>query len=485
MALYALPMWFALLIFLLRLLILLKKDRKVEPPSPPKLPILGNLHQLSTFSHRSLRDLSNKYGPVMLLHLGRLPRVVISSAEAARMVLKDHDLHCCSRPSLVSLGRLSYNYLDISLSPYGDYWRELRKLCVVELFSVKRCNRIDSFARKSIIFRMAFGKTFQGGGFNNSNDDGIAEMVREGMAVLGSFSASEYLPYVGWIVDRLTGLNGRIERIFHKLDGFFEQVIDDHLNHQPTRNGDREDIVDVLLRAQKDGIEFGEAPLTKNSIKAVIMDLFLAGIDTNAATVNWAMAELARKPRVMKKAQDEVRTFAGKNGIVNEDVIDQLQYLMMVVKETLRLHPPATLLLPRETMSHFRIDDYDIHTKTLILVNVWAIGRDPKYWKNAENFFPERFSDSSIDFRGQHYEFLPFGGGRRSCPGMNLATKIVELALANLLHCFDWEIPFGMEGELDIDMEEAAGPSVTVCKKTALRLVPVDRVQRPPEHRIK
>lgn len=210
----------------------------------------------------------------------------------------------------------------------------------------------------------------------------------------------------------------------------------------------------------------------------VYQDIFLAGVDTSAATVNWAMAELARNPRAMKKAQEEVRTYAGKSGIVTEDVIDHLQYLKMVVKETLRLHPSAALLLPRETMNHFRINGYDIQPKTLIQINVWAIGRDPRYWKNAEDFFPERFSDSSIDFRGQHYEFLPFGGGRRSCPGMALATRMVELALANLLHCFDWKVPFGQEGKVDIDTEEAAGPSLTISKKTPLHLVPVNKAQR-------
>ncbi|XVF02588.1 hypothetical protein REPUB_Repub04eG0187600 [Reevesia pubescens] len=502
----ALYMWFALLLSLLPLL-LLKKDRKFVPPSPPKLPILGNLHQLGALPHRSLRDLSNKYGPVMLLHLGRLPTAAISSAEAARMVLRNHDLDCCTRPSLVALGRLSYNYLDISFSPYGHYWRQMRKLCVVELFSAKRvesyrfireeeiASLINSISVQSsispltpvnlteklfsftasIVVRMAFGKTLQGSGFNTINNR-IEEMVREAEVVLGSFSASEYFPYVGWIVDRLTGLHGKVERIFHKLDGFFEQVIDDHLNPELTRNDYHEDIIDVLLRIQRDEIEFGEAPLTKDRVKAVIMDLFLAGVDTNASTVNWAMAELARNPRVMKKAQDEVRTFAGKNGIVTEEDIDQLLYLKMVVKETLRLHPPVALLLPRETMSHFRINGYDIQPKTLIQVNVWAICRDPMFWKNAEDFFPERLSNSSIDFTGQHYEFLPFGSGRRSCPGINLATRIVELALANLLHSFDWEIPFAMKGK-DIDMEEAAGPSLTITKKTALHLVPVDKVR--------
>ncbi|EOY00691.1 Cytochrome P450, family 71, subfamily B, polypeptide 10, putative [Theobroma cacao] len=329
---------------------------------------------------------------------------------------------------------------------------------------------------------MAFGTSFQKSAFHDN--DRLEEMLREAMVVLGSFFASEYFPYVGWIVDRLTGLHGRLERVFHKLDGLFEQVIDAHLNPGRQRHDEFEYIVDVLLRIQVDKIEFGEGPLTKDGIKAVIMDLFLAGADTSAATVNWAMAELARNPRVTKKAQDEVRTFAGKNGIVTEDEIVRLQYLKMVVKETLRLHPPAALLLPRETTSHFRINGYDILPKTLIQINVWAISRDPRYWKNAEEFFPERFSDSSIDFKGQHCEFLPFGGGRRSCPGMYLATRTVELALANLLHCFDWKLPFGMKGK-DIDMEEAAGPSLTISKKTALHLVPVDRVPRSLEDHMK
>ncbi|KAK4841851.1 hypothetical protein QYF36_011521 [Acer negundo] len=231
-----------------------------------------------------------------------------------------------------------------------------------------------------------------------------------------------------------------------------------------------------MLKLVKDQTKSDQAWLTKDNIKAVLLNIFLGGVDTSAITVVWAMAELARNPRLMKKAQDEIRNCIGKKGRVTEDDIDQLPYLKMIIKEILRLHPPAPLLLARETISHFKVDGYDINPKTLIQVNVWAIGRDPKYWKNPEEFYPERFMDNSIDYKGQNFEFLPFGSGRRICPGINLGLITSELALANLLYCFDWKLPNGMKEE-DINMEEAAGVSLTLSKKTALYLVPVDYLQ--------
>ncbi|XWS34696.1 hypothetical protein CRYUN_Cryun21dG0059900 [Craigia yunnanensis] len=474
-----------------------KKELKRVPPSPPKLPILGNLHQLGAPPHSSLCKLSRKYGPVLLLHLGRKPVVIISSTEAAREVLKVNDLACCSRPPIAGAGRLTYNYLDVVFSPYGEYWREIRKICVLELFSVKRvksfrfvreeevASLMDSISQSSssatpinvteklfsltgsILFRTAFGKWVQGSDFDRTK---FYELVHDAETVLGSFSADEYFPGVGWILDRINGHNKRVERVFHELDTIFQQVIDDHL--QPGRTKLQEDIVDVMLGIEKEQIEDGRAWLTKNHIKAVLLNMFLAGVDTSALTVNWAMAELSRKPTLMKKAQDEVRSIVGKKGRVTESDLDQLQYLKMVIKETLRLHPPAPLLIPRETMSHFKINGYNIYPKTLIQINAWAIARDPLYWKNPEEFSPERFIDNDVDFKGNHFEFLPFGSGRRGCPGMYMGTVTSELLLANLLYCFDWKLPGGMK-VADINMEELAGHSLTLSKKTPLLLVPI------------
>lgn len=179
------------------------------------------------------------------------------------------------------------------------------------------------------------------------------------------------------------------------------------------------------------------------------------------------MTELVRNPRVMKKLQDEIRTSIKENQVKEND-LEKLQYLKMVMKEVLRLHAPAPLLLPRETLSHFKLNGYDIDPKAHLYVNVWAIGRDLDYWTNPEEFLPERFIGSTIDYKGQNFEYLPFGAGRRICPGMNMGIVTMELALANLLLLFDWKLPNGTK---DVDMEEDAG--LTVSKKSPLKLLPV------------
>lgn len=257
-----LPMWMWLPLLLLPLLLILKKlkaqNNQQLPPSPPKLPVIGNFHQIGELPHQSLWQLSKKYGPVMLLKLGRVPLVVISSAEAARDVLKVHDLDCCSRPRLTGSGKLIYNYSDIGFSPYSDYWRELRKISVLELFSLKRVqsfrfireeevallmNSISESSSSaspvdlsekmfaltgSITFRMAFGKRFRGSNFDNHR---FEELVHAVESLVGGFTAAECFPYVGWIIDRLNGYHTKLERVFQELDTLFQQIIDDHLKH--------------------------------------------------------------------------------------------------------------------------------------------------------------------------------------------------------------------------------------------------------------
>ncbi|KAM7272563.1 hypothetical protein ACFE04_027226 [Oxalis oulophora] len=492
---------FPLIILLLKFNLREKKERKLKilPPGPPGLPIIGNLHQLGALPHQSLHQLSKKYGPVIFLKLGQVPTVVVSSADSAKQVLKTHDHECCTRPSIAGAGRLSYNYLDVAFAPYGDYWREMRKICVLELFTLKivqsfrpireqevefMINSISEHSSTSmpvnlshmiltliadIICRVAFGKNFREGG--GLDIDRFQEIIHEAVAMLGSFSAADFFSYFGWIVDRITGLYKRRERSFHDLDSFYQKVIDDHLDARKSNKKDHQDydIIDVMLNYDNHRAESSIVQLTENHIKALLMNIFLGGVDTGTITIVFAMAELARNPRIMRKPQEEVRTCVGNKERVSESDIENLSYLKLIIKEAFRLHPP-TVLLGREAMSEFKINGYDIFPGTRIQVNVWGIGRDPNIWENPEEFIPERFEDNPVDYKGQHFELLPFGGGRRGCPGILMGVSTVELVLANLLYCFDWKLPDGMKEE-DISLEE--GPGLAVYKKEPLKLIPI------------
>ncbi|KAK7828268.1 cytochrome p450 71b35 [Quercus suber] len=312
MALDSIPLWLPLLLVLPLLFLIKKKmdeqSSKNLPPSPPKLPIIGNLHQLGVLPHQSMWQLSKKYGSVMLLQLSGITTVIISSADAAREVLKVHDLACCSRPPLACSKVFSYNYRDMAFSPYGDYWREIRKICVLELFSVKRVQSyqfireeevalfIDSISHyassatpvdlseklfaltASITFRIGFGRSFRGSGLDNERFQAV---VHEVESMIGSYNASEFLPFVGWIIDTLSGRFKRLERVFHELDTLFQQVIDLHLDPERTKP-EHEDIIDVLLRIEREQAESGDdARFTKHNIKAVLLNIFLGGVDTD------------------------------------------------------------------------------------------------------------------------------------------------------------------------------------------------------------
>ncbi|KAG5514978.1 hypothetical protein RHGRI_036126 [Rhododendron griersonianum] len=467
-----------------------KKNSAKQPPSPRKLPIIGNLHQLGEIPHYSLWKLSHKYGPIMLLQLGRVPTLVVSTPELAKEVLRTHDLDCCTRPLSRGQRKLSYNFLDLAFSPYGEYWREMRKLCVIELLTIKRVksfwyvresevahlistisqsipNPVDLsdlvFAlTNNVIGKIAFGTSHRGNQFEYGK---LKDIVDDAMTLLSGFSASDFFPGIGSALDFVTGLQWKLERCFRNLDTFFQKVLEEHLDPaRPTPQ--HKDIIDVMLGLAKDRTTV--IHLAKDHMKAILLDIFLGAVDTSSVSMIWAMAELANNPRCMEKVQTEIRTCIGRKPMVDESELDKLKYLKLVVKETLRLHPPASLLIPHETIRQCNIGGYDIAKKTRVLVNAWAIGRDQKNWENPEEFYPERFEGSTIDYKGNNFEYLPFGSGRRKCPGMNMASTSVEFTVANLLYCFDWKLPDGMK---KLDMGEEFG--LNIRKKVALKLVPV------------
>ncbi|CAN6291080.1 unnamed protein product [Urochloa humidicola] len=470
------------------------------PPGPRRLPVLGNMHQIMALPHRSLWKMAQQHGPVMLLRLGSVPTVVVSAAAAAREVMKTHDADCCSRPDTPGARRLSYGHKDVGFAPYSEYWREMRKLFIVELLSMRRVQaawyarqaqvdkligRLSSSGGKQVILEdhifglmdgiigtVAFGNIYGTEQFAHKKH--FHDVVEEAMGVLASFSAEDYFPNAaGRLVDRLTGVVTRRERVFKELDAFFDMIIDQHLDaSRATANSSSGDLVDVLISLMKekdDNKHQGSLEFSRDNIKALLSNTFIGGVDTSSVTMIWAMAELIRKPWVLKKVQEEIRAVVGDKERVQPDDMPNLKYLNMVMKETLRLHPALPLLVPRETLRHVKICGYDVPAKTRLLVNAWAVGRAPANWDDPEEFNPDRFEGKDLDFNGAHFELVPFGAGRRMCPGMALGVATTEFTLANLLYCFDWALPEGMTPE-DVSMEEAGG--LTVHKKTPLVLVP-------------
>ncbi|XP_073007821.1 cytochrome P450 71A9-like [Typha latifolia] len=309
-----------------------------------------------------------------------------------------------------------------------------------------------------IILRVAFGDY-------NGSDGRFNRILTEMQKLLGGFWVADYFPWLGWI-DAVSGMRGRLERNFKELDEFYDQVIEEHSKTSRVGETQKDDFIHVLLRLHKDPI-YGKTISSRNHIKGILSDVFVGGTDTSFATLEWTMTELMRNPEVMDKAQQEVRSIIGNKGKVEEDDLKHLNYLKLVVKEVLRLHPPAPLLLPRETTKNCMIKGHTILSKTRVFINAKAIGMDPNAWRNPTYFWPERFVDNDVDFKGQDFRLVPFGVGRRICPGINFGVAIVELVLANLLYCFDWELPFGMRKE-NLDLEEEVG--ITVHRKNPLYL---------------
>ncbi|KAB2621278.1 cytochrome P450 71D8-like [Pyrus ussuriensis x Pyrus communis] len=469
------------------------------PPGPWKLPLIGNLHQMaaSSLPHRCITDLANKYGPIMHLKLGQLSAIVISSPEFVQEVLKTHDVAFSQRPKFLAVEILSYNLSGFIVSPYNDFWRQMRKICVLELLSAKRVESFASireeeasnlvqsislseghpfnlsemiFSMQSVIIaRAAFGKKCK-------YQQEFLSLLQDTVRLTAEFDVPDLFPSLKFLRYAIN-LKPAVEKVHQKMDKIFDEIISDHRvkRNEVSAAGDdhQEDIVDVLLRLQESG-EL-QIDLTTTQIKAVTLDMFSAGSETSATTTEWAMAELLRSPRAMKKAQAEVRQLVGGKGKIEESDIKKLDYLKLVIRETLRLHTPP--LIPRQAREKCTIGGYDIPTEAIVLINAWGIGRDPKYWEDADCFLPERFQGSSIDFRGTNFELVPFGGGRRMCPGISFATASIELALSHLLYHFDWKLPnangSGNETKLleELDMTECKG--LNVRKKNNLHLVAI------------
>ncbi|KAG6384753.1 hypothetical protein SASPL_153571 [Salvia splendens] len=398
--------------------------------------------------HRSIQSLSRRHGPLMLLHFGKVPVLVASSSEAAREIMKNQDLIFASRPKMSIPARLLYNCRDVAFAPYGEYWRRIRSVCVLHLLSSKR---VQSFRRvmeeetslmvekirssstgvinlrdavasmtNDVISLVSLGKK-SGGGERNFH-----RIIAELEELLGVVPLWEYIPWLSWM-RRFDGVDGRIERVAKALDQFLESVIEEHrVRERSECDGDELDFVDILLDFQRENENGSGSSVDDDTIKAIIL---------------------------IK---------------IEERDLEKMLYLKAVTKESLRLHPPLPLLVPRELTQDTKVLGYDIVSGTRVLINAWAIARDSLLWEKPEQFYPERFLETNIDYKGLHFELTPFGSGRRGCPGVTFATTVYELALAKLVYNFDFELPNGVKIE-ELDVSESSG--LTMHKKFPLLVV--------------
>eukprot|EP00253_Pinus_taeda_P009773 PITA_09773 len=457
-------------------------------------------------SHRALAALSVEHGPLMSLRLGSAVTLVVSSAEMAREFLKTHDLLFLDKSPSAAAKHLSFNCADIVFSPHRAYWTQMRKLCALELLSSRRLdyfrsiredevtamirsiinsdahkgscplniNQTTSSLATAILCRMAFSKRY-----SDQESRAFSSLVKESLLLLGSFNIGEYIPCLDWM--DLQGLNLWVKKLHSTQDHLLEKVIEEHVAQNGANN--THDLVDALLAASAD--KDSEFQISRDGIKGVLFDMLLGALDTTPTMIEWAMSEALRNPTVMKKLQDELERVVGLERMVGESDLPQLVYLQAMVKETLRLHPAGPFLNRRLTAKSCNVMGYDIPHNTCVIFNLWAIGRNPNTWEDAECFKPERFIErvgSETDANGdQNFGWLPFGAGRRRCPGQQLATLLVELGVAQLLHCFNWRIPLDdMNGaNQELDMTERFN-GLTLPKVHELRAIPTPRLNALP-----
>ncbi|CAN1162976.1 Cytochrome P450 93A3 [Linum perenne] len=441
------------------------------------LPIIGHLHLLSPIPHQALYNLSLLHGPLFRISLGSVPCVVASSPETAREFLKTHDSSFSDKPVSSAVDYLTYGSSDFAFAPHGPYWKFMKRLCMSELLGGRVLDRTVPLRRdeirrfvegiwksaeakepvevggelirltNNVVSRMVMSERCSGGGDKEVGE--VRRVIEETGRLAGEFNIGDFVWWLKWL--DLNGFGKRMKVVRERFDLMMERIITEHEE-------------DAMRRMRKKKISsMGEDDG---------QDIFAAGTETSAITTDWAMAELLNNVEILHKLQEELDSVVGKSRLVEESDITNLPYLQAVVKETLRLHPTGPLIV-RQSSEDCEVVGYKIPARTRLFVNVWAIGRDPSHWDDPLEFKPERFMEVKrrhVEVKGQHFELLPFGSGRRGCPGITLALQMVHTSLAVMVQCFDWKV----ESDKGIDMEEGVG--LALPRANPLVCVPVARL---------
>ncbi|KAG9440792.1 hypothetical protein H6P81_020957 [Aristolochia fimbriata] len=481
-----------------------------EAPEPAgRLPIIGHLHLLGAKVPltRTFAAMADKHGPVFTVWLGIRRVIVVSGRDAARECFTVSDKALASRPRFAAAEHMGYNYAMFGFAPYGPYWREIRKIATLELLSNHRLELLKHVPATEVgsslktlyarwvenggqrpikvemrewfgdltfnnVVMMIAGKRYFGGGDDVGDEKEARDFRRcmlEMFYLTGVFVPSDAVPIVKWL--DLQGHERAMKRVAAEMDVVVSRWVAEHRQRR-RRSSDgnlpQTDFIDVMLSTLED------AKITTYDsdtiVKATSLALILGGTDTTAVTTTWTLALLLNNPRVVKNIQEEIDTQVGKKRNVDYGDISNLPYLQATIKEVMRLYPAAPLSVPHQAAEDCEVAGFRVPAGTRVMVNLWKIQRDPEVWDEPEEFRPERFltTHKDLDVRGQQFKYIPFGSGRRSCPGISFAFQIMHLALARLLHGFDIESPTG----LPVDMTEGLGITIPRANPLEVMLTP-------------
>ncbi|XP_059073269.1 cytochrome P450 CYP82D47-like [Cryptomeria japonica] len=400
-----------------------RSDRRRLPPGPRALPIVGHFHLLIDKEkpfHRILDSLSKVYGPIMHLKFGSRPVLIISSSELAKECFTIQTY----RPKRM---RQICKTLDI-------LFQHAQMKTTVNMRSVL------SQMTLNVLMSMIMGDRYFGEQEGVSYAE-IAHLVEESFMLHGIVNTGDYIPWLKWL--DLQGYERAMKKVQGKINPYMQKIVEKHQENPPEEKEEM-DFIDVLILQAEENSE--AIPDKDTFIKATAMNIFSAGSDTFSLALEWALSLLILHPTIMKMAQEELDSKIGKSRLAEESDMPKLKYLQAIVKETLRLFPPGPLLVPHESIKACTIGGFHILVGTILIVNAWAIHRDPRIWNQPLEFILERFLEKNIEREsiqslGNEFEMFPFGVGRRGCPGSSLATCLVHITLARLLQSFDWFLP--------------------------------------------
>jgi cytochrome P450 len=483
-------------IFAFTSFLLVRKRRSPPlPPGPTGLPLVGSLPFLDPSIHKYLANLSKKYGPILSLRLGSKFAVIVSSPSLAQSVLREHDNIFGNHDPTIAAAVSAYDCNDVPCSPYGPTWRMLRRVLVHEVLSPSSLDAVYNLRREenrstirrihaksgtpvnfreevfltvsNVIINTIWGGTLEG-------DKNIESLSKEFMVLVGEmndllvrFNISDFFPALARF--DLQGVKKEMEVLRGRFEDIFNRVIE----KRSSSKGERpKDFLETLLTMERTGGD-SKTPFTMTHVKALLIDIILLGTDTTSSTIEWTMAEILNKPYVLRKLRSELDRVVGKDRLVEESHLPQLHFLSLVIKEALRLHPPLPVI-PHRSSSPCNIDGYFIPEGAAVIVNVWAIQRDPSEWTDPLEFKPERFlqEECKKDFTGKNFNYFPFGSGRRNCAGLAMAERMTGYILATMLHSFDWKLVDDME----VDFSEKFG--IVMKKVVPLVAIPTPRLSK-------